>query len=367
MNMAPNSALNTRAMRYTRKAYESLKLGNLGPPIEEEGCDDITTLKLFSNRDWMEREAQLQEPRVTAELGRRIGRYPLTSQLASWVIDVFVNYKPSKTVIDLVRPYSAELHQVFEQERTASTGYHDLNVVELVYQITLEVGGEILLAADGTCNPADVQDEYHSSRAARDDQFVPWGRLLTGLHCNPPIISQFPFYLMMCQSFGLETKSSRENYVYSALTGVDWAKGMNKYSDAFCEFEKTARAAIADLDGEVSGVDRSFWRTSLAYLNKLNKLENRRAFASPRTSHIASDVNPYLLMAVRGFDTIGSAYMCSDGAAFFDNPGMDSLIGSAVPNDVMDLHTDVLTGETRNLLRLLYPNGWPMERSIKTM
>jgi hypothetical protein len=35
---------------------------------------------------------------------------------------------------------------------------------------------------------------------------------------------------------------------------------------------------------------------------------------------------------------------------------MDSLIGSAVSNDVLDLHVDIFTGETRNLFRLLYPS-----------
>lgn len=47
--------------------------------------------------------------------------------------------------------------------------------------------------------------------------------------------------------------------------------------------------------------------------------------------------------------------MNPDGAAWLDNEGIDSLIGSGLANDVMDLHTDIFTGETRNLLRLLYP------------
>jgi hypothetical protein len=267
----------------------------------------------------------------------------------------------------LVRPFSAEFHEVLNTERAASTGFHDLNLVELTYQLTLEIGGEILIAATENGNAADILPEYHSSHAARDDHFAPWGKLLTGLVCDPPIISQFPFYLMMCQSFGLETESSRENYVYSALTGVDWAKGKNVYSDRFRAFEKLARAAVPNLDDKLSGQDRSFWRISLAYLDAMNKIENSRDFTTPKGSFIKTELDPYLLMAVRGFDTIGSAYMCSDGAAYLDNAGMDSLIGSALPNDVMDLHTDILTGETRNLLRLLYPNGQSMEQAMATM
>jgi hypothetical protein len=71
-------------------------------------------------------------------------------------------------------------------------------------------------------------------------------------------------------------------------------------------------------------------------------------------------------MLVRAFDTIGSAYMARDGAAFLDNAGMDSLLGSALPNNVMDLHTDIFTGETRNFLRLLYPSGLSIEEAMRT-
>lgn len=46
---------------------------------------------------------------------------------------------------------------------------------------------------------------------------------------------------------------------------------------------------------------------------------------------------------------------------------MDALIGSALPNDVMDLHTDIRTGETRNTLRLIYPNGLDMDQATKVM
>lgn len=86
----------------------------------------------------------------------------------------------------------------------------------------------------------------------------------------------------------------------------------------------------------------------------MNGTENARSFKSPRTAAIKHDIHPDQVILARAFDTIGSAFMCRDGAAWLDDEGMDSLIGSGVPNDVMDLHTDILTGETRNLLRLLY-------------
>jgi hypothetical protein len=69
-----------------------------------------------------------------------------------------------------------------------------------------------------------LNPKLHASQAGGDDHFSPWGHLLTGLECDPPIIVQFPFYLFMCQSFTLEPNHLREDYVYTALTGVDWVR-----------------------------------------------------------------------------------------------------------------------------------------------
>ncbi|TWU73920.1 hypothetical protein ED733_003995 [Metarhizium rileyi] len=365
--METQGVINTRKMRYTGRGLSCLKSGRLNPPRDVPCLEKLGSQGPFKSRHWSRSEVGLRPSPLASHQGRRIGSFPLTSQLAGWVCDAFTNYKPSADVMDLVRPFSAEFHRVLERERAESTGLHDLDLVELTYQVTLEVCGEILLAATANGNSGEIQNEFHSSHAARDEHFSPWGKLLTGLVCDPPIISQFPFYLMMCQSFGLESNSSQENYVYSALTGVDWARGKNVYSDRFKAFEEHARASVPNLDDKLSGQDRSFWRISLAYLAAMNKIENSRAFTTPRVSHIKTGLEPLLLMAVRGFDTIGSAYMCSDGAAFLDNAGMDSLIGSAVPNDVMDLHTDIVTGETRNILRLLYPNGQSLDSVMTTM
>jgi hypothetical protein len=366
--MAATSVINTREMKYTGVGIAALKSGNLHPFTNVNIPNgDISDNALFSNRVWSQRQRDAHPPRFTDELRHNIGNYPLTSELASWVAEALVKYQPTDEVLELVRPFASEFHTHLEKERANSTGFHDLNLVELAYQVSLEVGGALLLAASANGDPVDLQVEFHSSRAARDDHFAPWGKLLTGLECDPPIIAQFPFYLMMCQSFGLENDSSQEDYVYSALTGVDWAKGKNVFSERFVNFEKRAIAAVPRLDDRLSGKDRSFWRISLAYLGAMNDCENARKFTTPRKSAIDHDLDDNLVVAVRGFDTIGSAYMCSDGAAFLDNAGMDSLIGSALPNDVMDLHTDIKTGETRNLLRLLYPGGITIDESLQTM
>jgi hypothetical protein len=187
--------------------------------------------------------------------------------------------------------------------------------------------------------------------------------------------------------------------VYTALTGVDWvripssshyqyyldsvcskmchfrawltkhneqAKGQGKFSRRFEAFEKTARASVPTLNDSKSGEDRSFWRLALGYLRAMNGTENARDFKTPRKAAIEHGLSHDLVIIARSFDTIGSAYMSRDGAAFLDDAGMDSILGSAVPNDVMDLHTDIFTSETRNLLRLLYPSGLNIGQAMQT-
>ncbi|KAG6004628.1 hypothetical protein E4U21_000904 [Claviceps maximensis] len=365
--MTGNTMIRTHKMRYTTTTLESFGSGPSRHVQNNGNCTNRCLEELLGSRDWANNDQRTRPPQLSATLRRQLGEYPLTSAMASWVCEAFANYEPLQAALELVRPFSAELHDVFIKEHAASTGWHDLRMIELTYQVTLEVGGEILIAATANGHAVRTRAEFHSSRAARDDHFSPWGKLLTGLVCDPPIISQFPFYLMMCEAYGFEKESSQEDYVYSALTGMDWIKGNNAYSARFETFEKYVRAAIPGLHDGLSGKDRSFWRISLAYLDAINKAENARGLTAPRHSYIQTGLDPYLLMAVRGFDTIGTAYMCSDGAAYLDEPGMDSLIGSALPNDVMDLHMDISTGETRNLLRLLYPNGQSIDQTIKTM
>ena len=101
----------------------------------------------------------------------------------------------------------------------------------------------------------------------------------------------------------------------------------------------------------------------------MNDCENARPFRAPRKAQIEHGLDFDLIIAARALDTIGSAYMCRDGAAWLDDQGVDSLTGSGLANDVMDLHTDIFTGETRNLLRLLYspPGPGGIERAMRTM
>ncbi|KAI1384395.1 uncharacterized protein F4822DRAFT_432941 [Hypoxylon trugodes] len=365
--------INTRKMRYTGDAMAALKGSGVDANLAtHDQCPDNSPVVVNNGngpghccpgRVWLESEVKPCPPRPAT--GRHIGTYALTTDVAQWVKNALANYKPGTEVLELVRPFAAEFHTLVEKERKSSFGLHDLDAIELTYQSTLEIGAAILLAANDNNDPVDLSIQLHASRAGGDDHFKSWGKLLTGLECDPPIIVQFPFYLMMCQAFTFEPNTLREDYVYSAMTGVDWAKGQNKFNDRLAAFEALARESVPTLEDTKSGEDRCFWRIALAYLHAMNGCENARSFKTPRKAAIEHGLDPDLVIAARALDTIGSAYMCRDGAAWLDNEGMDSLIGSALPNDVMDLHTDIFTGETRNLLRLLYPPGNNITQTIK--
>lgn len=159
--------------------------------------------------------------------GRHIGRYALTTEVAPWVKKAIEVYRPSEEVLELVKPFATAFHEVVNKERESSRGLHDLDAIELTYQCTLEVSAAMLLAADATDDPVDLELSIHASRAGGDDHFRSWGKFLTDLDCDPPIIAQFPFYLLLCQSFTFEPNWYREDYVYSALTGVDWVSNLH--------------------------------------------------------------------------------------------------------------------------------------------
>ena len=63
-----------------------------------------------------------------------ISMYPLTSKLALWVHNAVSKFKPDSTVQLFVKPYSEDLHKVFEAERLSSKGLHDLDLIERIYQ-----------------------------------------------------------------------------------------------------------------------------------------------------------------------------------------------------------------------------------------
>ncbi|UNI23587.1 hypothetical protein JDV02_009397 [Purpureocillium takamizusanense] len=359
--------IDVRKMRYTGPALAAFKAFTNDSHEHMNGsCEQTTEEATSIERPWTTTECQ-RPPAEVPSSGRNIGSYPLTSELSPWVRSAIAKYRPSKETEELVKPFAAWFHDLIDEERRSSSGLHDLNLIELAYQLTLEVGAALLLAADNTDCPVSIQNEYHSSKAANDEHFTAWGKLLTGLDCDPPIIVLFPFYLMMCQAFTLEPNTQQADYVYSALTGVDWAKGKDEFNDRLKAFEDLARAAVPELDDGRSGQDRSFWRITQGYVRAMNNCENTRTFKTPRKARIDHDLDHDLIIAVRGIDTIGSAYMCSDGASWFDNAGIDSLIGSGLANDVMDLDIDIKTGETRNLLRLLYPDGLTLKESMRTM
>jgi hypothetical protein len=83
---------------------------------------------------------------------------------------------------------------------------------------------------------------------------------------------------MMCQAFTFESNSEQEQYVYAALTGVDWARANSKFNSKLASFENFARSTVPKLDDNNSGHDRSFWRIAHSYLCASNAFEDSKPF-----------------------------------------------------------------------------------------
>lgn len=213
----------------------------------------------FHGRTWSKNEQESRPPQPA--IGRHIGTYALTTGLAPWVKNALDRYQPTVEVLKLVNPFAAEFHDLIEKERRSSTGLHDLDAIELTYQTTLEVGAAIILAADATDDPVTLSIRLHASRAGGDDHFMSWGRLLTGLECDPPIIAIFPFYLLMCQSFTFEPTSHREDYLYSAMTGVDYVSTLLHPSSfiIFLNMFPISRSIDINGDSNISRCAFSAW------------------------------------------------------------------------------------------------------------
>jgi hypothetical protein len=74
-------------------------------------------------------------------------------------------YKPSATVLELVKPFAQQYHDSIERERAMTIRLHDLDAIELTYQCTLEIFAAILLAADKTDGPVQLNPKLHASQA----------------------------------------------------------------------------------------------------------------------------------------------------------------------------------------------------------
>ncbi|KAE9993217.1 hypothetical protein EG327_006018 [Venturia inaequalis] len=393
--------MDIKKMQHTPQAMSDFEVSEHNHDGDHHSCSFCNSKKLvseiktdaYSTRLWFQPsdKTRTSKSSMPAHTKRNIGEFPLTSELSPWVAKAMETFQPGSELLNSVKPCSKKLQDALEAERRISTGLHDLNLIELTYQyvfafavvaiampnrpaankevcrVTLEVAAAVILAADATDNPVDAGIALHVSKAGGDDHFEPWGKLLTGLKCDPPILAQFPFFLMMSQAFTSEPNSGQEQYVYATLMGVDWAGANIEFDRKFSLFKDLARSAVPKLDDEKSGHDRCFWRIAHAYLGAINTFETARPFRVPKTAAITHGMDPDLVVAMRGFDTTGTAYMCSDGAAFLDDAGIDSLVASALPNDIMDLHTDIQSGETRNLLRLLYPANRSIEETKITV
>lgn len=279
-------SIEPRKLRYTGDAIAAFKAAK-GTEKKAHSCahgdiNDSCFCNSWNNmagkRVWVVKERANKPPVDVVARQHTGGRYALTSVLSPRIRLAMQKYQPNERVLEALMGYSAKFHAAVNKERESSSGLHDIDLIEDTYQIALEVGAEILIAADNTDDPIEIQPEFHSSRAGSDDHLSSWVRLLTGLECDPPIIAILAVYFMFCQSFTFEPNPTQADYVYSALTAVDWVKGNNKYSKRVDKSKKLAHAAVPSLDDVTSGQDRSFWRIAHHYFITVNDFENSRHF-----------------------------------------------------------------------------------------
>jgi hypothetical protein len=131
--------INTRKMRYTSDALAAFKASSVYTDTHTcTLCTESGVCKsnadIYSNRIWSNMQHKPDNPLEPKASDRNIGEYPFTSELASWVKNTMTNFEPDSQVLDLVKPFSAELHKAIDAERRSSSGLHDLNVIELTYQ-----------------------------------------------------------------------------------------------------------------------------------------------------------------------------------------------------------------------------------------
>jgi hypothetical protein len=224
MGITAYVSIEPRKLRYTGDAMAAFeaaksteKKAHICPHCEIKGsCLCKAWDNMEGKRVWVVKERANKPPVDVVAKQHTGGQYALTSVLSPRVYLAMQEYRPKESVLEAVTTYSASFHAAVNEERKQSSGLHDIDLIEDTYQMALEIGAEILIAAGNTDNPIDIQPEFHSSRAGSDDHLSSWGRLLTGLECDPPIIVILAVYLMFCQSFTFEPNPTQADYVYAA-------------------------------------------------------------------------------------------------------------------------------------------------------
>ncbi|KAI0527852.1 hypothetical protein F5B22DRAFT_7045 [Xylaria bambusicola] len=283
-------------------------------------------------------------------------------ELAQWVQRALEGYTPTEEVCAFPTPHLDLLSEEEGSEMKNGSGQQGLRTYLMTKIKAFQISLHILLKANKTDDPVDWSRDLHSSNAARDDHMIPWCELLVGETCKTPILGLFPFYLLLCKAYsgGEKLLDDQINYKFSMMSGVDWFDRDDKSSEMFHEFSKELESTLY----WKPNIDDSYWRIANAYLATMARCEMEKQSQAGKAAGIDHGLPDEVVVAARAFDGITDVYMASSSGMYYDDEGVGSFIGTALANDVFDLHTDILTRETRNLIRLLAPKSQNIDQAL---
>ncbi|KAF9274932.1 hypothetical protein BGZ68_000231 [Mortierella alpina] len=183
-----------------------------------------------------------------------------------------------------------------------------------------------------------------------------WGRLITGIELDPPLLSLIPLYGYAVAVLLDAPKAPKEVYAAPVLTGSDW--GLWDQGDTQPEssgYRNTcamiARAVAALDDVDVQDIGKSL--PIIAFIDRtshLSKVHEERPTA--QEVKIATTMSVDEILLFRAVDSTAVGYLPAGMPLVFDDSMVAGLIMSGLINDFYDLANDVVSGERKNALRL---------------
>ncbi|KAF9948252.1 hypothetical protein BGZ72_009804 [Mortierella alpina] len=184
-----------------------------------------------------------------------------------------------------------------------------------------------------------------------------WGRLITGIELDPPLLSLIPMYGYAVTVLVGAPKVPKEAYAAPVLTGSDWGlwdqEDTQTKASGYRNTCTVIARAIANLeDGDMRDIGKSL--PIIAFTDrmcKLSEVHDERPIVQEVKLATAMSVDEILLF--RALDSTAVGYLPAGLPLVFDDSMVAGLILSGIINDIYDLPADVATGECKNALRLL--------------
>ncbi|KAG0248906.1 hypothetical protein BGZ95_007792, partial [Linnemannia exigua] len=203
---------------------------------------------------------------------------------------------------------------------------------------------------------ADAKALAAKARPGAGGHLGRWGRLITGIELDPPLLSLIPLYGYAVAVLLDAPKAPKEVYAAPVLTGSDWGlwdqEDVQPEASGYrntCAVIARAVAALDDVDMQEIGKSLPI----IAFIDRtshLSKLHDGQPTA--QEVKIATTMSVDEILLFRAVDSTAMGYLPAAMPLVFDDSMVAGLIMSGLINDIYDLATDVVSGERRNALRL---------------